>query len=138
VSPEALRHGATQFLAKPFELADLERALACGEEEVAPSLSHVPSLPLILSSSSLTPCFQPIVDAGSLAHIAYEGLIRLPGGATLANPELLFEYARRKRCVPSLEMACVERTVAAGGPLTVGGRLLFINASPISFSDKKF
>src|SRR5947207_3279162 len=30
--PEALRHGATQFLAKPFAFSDLERALGPEEE----------------------------------------------------------------------------------------------------------
>ena len=129
--------GATQFLAKPFDLADLERALGW-EEEDAPTLSHVPPLLRILGSPSLVPRFQPIVATESLAHIAYEGLIRLTGAATLTNPELLFEYARRKRGVPALEMACIDRTMFAGAPLTRGGRLLFINASPLSFCDKAF
>jgi len=137
IPPEALRHGATQFLAKPFEFSDLQRALDI-EEEDAPTLSHVPSLSLILGSPSLVPRFQPIVDTASLAHIAYEGLIRLTGAATLGNPELLFEYARRKRGVPALEMACVDRTILEGAALATGGRLLFINASPLSFADKEF
>ena len=137
IPPEALRHGATQFLAKPFNLSDL--ALALGwEEEDAPTLSHVPSLPRILGSPSLVPLFQPIVDTESLAHIAYEGLIRLTDAATLTNPELLFEYARRKRGVPALEMACVDRTMIEGAPLARGGGMLFINASPLSFGDKAF
>ena len=138
IPPEALRHGATEFLAKPFDVSDLERALGSGEEEAAPTLSHVPALPSILRSPSLTPFFQPVVDADSLAHFAYEGLIRLPDGGTLRNPELLFEYARRKRGVPSLEMACVDRTIAAGAALTAGGPLLFLNASPLAFGDKAF
>src|SRR5437899_367307 len=45
--PEALRHGATQFLTKPFDFCDLELALGW-EEQVAPTLSHVPPLPRIL------------------------------------------------------------------------------------------
>ena len=137
IPPEALRHGATQFLAKPFEVSDLERALDWGEED-APTLSHVPSLADILASPSLVPRFQPIVDATSLAHIAYEGLIRLTDGGTLKNPELLFEYARRKRGVPALEMACVDRTIIEGAPLLRDGGLLFINCSPLSFADKAF
>ena len=137
IPPEALRHGASQFLAKPFDVSDLERALG-GEEETAPTLSHVPLLPRILRSPSLVPRFQPIVDTASLAHFGYEGLIRLPGAATLSNPELLFEYARRKRGVPSLEIACIDRTIIEGGPLSRGGRLLFINASPLSFGEKAF
>ena len=135
--PEALRHGATQFLAKPFDLSDLERAIDW-EEEDAPTLSHVPSLPRILDSPSLVPRFQPIVETGSLAHFAYEGLIRLTGAATLGNPELLFEYARRKRGVPALEMACIDRTMIEGAALAHSGLLLFINASPLSFGDKAF
>jgi len=137
IPPEALRHGATQFLAKPFQVSDLELALNI-EEEDAPTLSHVPSLPCILGSPSLVPRFQPIVDATSLAHIAYEGLIRLTGAATLTNPELLFEYARRKRGVPALEMACVDRTIIEGAPLAESDRLLFINCSPLSFADQAF
>jgi EAL domain-containing protein (putative c-di-GMP-specific phosphodiesterase class I) len=137
IPPEALRHGATQFLAKPFDVSDLELALG-REVEDAPTLSHVPSLPSILGSPSLVPRFQPIVDTKSLAHIAYEGLIRLTGAATLSNPELLFEYARRKRGVPALEMACVDRTITEGAALLRGERLLFINTSPLSFSDKHF
>jgi EAL domain-containing protein (putative c-di-GMP-specific phosphodiesterase class I)/ActR/RegA family two-component response regulator len=135
--PEALRHGATQFLAKPFNVSDLECTLGW-EEELAPTLSHVPPLLRILGSPLLVPRFQPIVATGSLAHFAYEGLIRLTGAATLGNPELLFEYARRKRGVPALEMACVDRTMIAGAPLAIDDRLLFINASPLSFGDKSF
>jgi EAL domain-containing protein (putative c-di-GMP-specific phosphodiesterase class I) len=137
IPPEALRHGATQFLAKPFDVSDLELALGDAMEE-APTLSHVPPLPRILGSPSLVPRFQPIVDAESLAHIAYEGLIRLTGAATLGNPELLFEYARRKRGVPALEMACVDRTIVEGAALLRGERLLFINCSPLSFAEKAF
>jgi EAL domain-containing protein (putative c-di-GMP-specific phosphodiesterase class I) len=137
IPPEALRHGASQFLAKPFEIADLERALG-GEEEVAPTLSHVPPLLRILGSPSLVPRFQPIVATGSLAHFGYEGLIRLTGGATLSNPELLFEYARRKHGVPALEMACIDRTMIEGSALASDERLLFINVSPLSFSNKEF
>ena len=137
IPPEALRHGATQFLAKPFDVSALQLALG-REEEDAPTLSHVPPLPRILGSPSLVPRFQPIVDTRSLAHIAYEGLIRLTGAATLTNPELLFEYARRKRGVPALEMACIDRTIIEGAALMRGERLLFINASPLSFADKAF
>src|SRR5436190_5612994 len=137
IPPEALRHGATQFLAKPFDVSDLELALGW-EEEVAPTLSHVPPLLRILGSPSLVPRFQPIVATESLAHFAYEGLIRLTDAATLTNPELLFEYARRKRGVPALEMACIDRTMIEGAPLVRDGRLLFINASPLSFCDKAF
>ena len=137
IPPEALRHGATQFLAKPFDISDLELALGW-EEEVAPTLSHVPPLLRILGSPSLVPRFQPIVATESLAHFAYEGLIRLTGAATFTNPELLFEYARRKRGVPALEMACIDRTMIEGAPLVRDGRLLFINASPLSFCDKAF
>lgn len=135
--PEALRHGATHFLAKPFDIEELQRAIGgVGEEDAV--LSHVPQLSAILQSRLLTPRFQPIVDTRSLAHTAYEGLIRLGEAATLGNPELLFEYARRKRGVPSLEMACVDRTIIEGAPLARDGRLMFINASPLSFGDKAF
>ena len=137
IPTEALRHGATKFLSKPFDVSDLECAIGT-EVEDAPTLSHVPSLPRILDSPSLLPRFQPIVDTGSLAHFAYEGLIRLWGAATLTNPELLFEYARRKRSVPALEMACIDRTMIEGAQLAHSGRLLFINASPLSFGDKGF
>jgi len=135
--PEALRHGATHFLAKPFAIAELQRAIG-GRAEGAAVLSHVPQLSTILQSRLLTPRFQPIVDTRSLAHIAYEGLIRLAEAATLSDPELLFEYARRKGSVPSLEMACIDRTIIEGGALARDGRLLFINASPLSFTDKAF
>jgi EAL domain-containing protein (putative c-di-GMP-specific phosphodiesterase class I) len=137
IPPEAIRHGATQFLAKPFDVSELERALGL-EEEAAPTLSHVPSLLSILGSPLLVPRFQPIVVTESLAHFAYEGLIRLTDAATLTNPELLFEYARRKRGVPALEMACVDRTMIEGAVLAHDDRLLFINASPLSFGEKAF
>lgn len=136
--PEALRHGATHFLAKPFDVAELEWALGEGEPDAEALLTHVPQLPDILESHALTARYQPIVDLRSLRHIAYEGLIRLPGGATLANPELLFDYARRKHRVSSLEMACVDQTIGDGGALVRGGALLFINASPLSFGDQAF
>ncbi|MEK6371774.1 MAG: EAL domain-containing protein [Acidobacteriota bacterium] len=136
--PEALRHGATHFLAKPFDIEELEQVIGWVGEESTAAVSHVPMLPAILHSRLLTSRFQPIVDTRSLAHIAYEGLIRLAEAATLTDPELLFEYARRKRGVPALEMACVERTIAQGAALAREGRLLFINASPLSFGDKAF
>jgi EAL domain-containing protein (putative c-di-GMP-specific phosphodiesterase class I) len=136
--PEALRHGATHFLAKPFDIEELESAIGDAGKGAAASLSHVPQLPAILQSSLLTPRFQPIVDTRSLAHTAYEGLIRLAEAATLSDPELLFEYARRKHGVPALEMACVDRTIFEGAGLVCDGRMLFINASPLSFGEMAF
>src|SRR5688572_4212428 len=68
--PEALRHGATHFLAKPFELEELQRAIGGAGKQSTASVSHVPLLSTILHSRLLTPRFQPIVDTRSLAHVA--------------------------------------------------------------------
>jgi EAL domain-containing protein (putative c-di-GMP-specific phosphodiesterase class I) len=79
----------------------------------------------ILRPAELAAVFQPVLDVagpGRRGHY-YEGLIRGPRGTSVESPEILFEYARRKRSLPAVDRACVETIFAAAGALPGEPRL---------------
>ncbi len=137
VGDESLRRGATHFLSKPFRLSELESLLG-GFDAGSGSIVRMPSLPGILGGGSLTPHFQPILDIATGKRFGYEALIRFPDGAMLDNPELLFEYARRKLALPQLETVCLQQAMNMGGALLADDAHMFLNVSPLSFGDPLF
>lgn len=85
----------------------------------------------ILASSSLRVVYQPIVDLGSGAVVAYEALARGPKDSPLERPDRLFAAARESGQLADLDWAC--RAAAIEGALDAGlspPLALFINVEP--------
>ncbi len=99
---------------------------------------RMPRFDDVLRSPQLRPRFQPIVTLANSAGIpyGYESLARYRTDTPLANPELLFKYAEKKKRVPDLELACLTRSLATGAILT-GGSKLFLNVHPAVFADSE-
>jgi EAL domain-containing protein (putative c-di-GMP-specific phosphodiesterase class I)/ActR/RegA family two-component response regulator len=137
---EARKRGAVAILNKPFEMKDLESTLAETIPEVEElEISEIVRIPLleeILASDTLTPAFQPIMKLGAGGEatvFGFESLARYQTETMFRNPEILFQYAQRKRRLVELEMACVRKTLQSGAALSPRG-LLFINIHPLAFS----
>lgn len=66
----------------------------------------------LVSPTGLRAHFQPIFDLRSRPHriVAVEGLTRGPEQSNFATPDVLFEFARRKREEPAVDRAAV-RTI---------------------------
>jgi EAL domain-containing protein (putative c-di-GMP-specific phosphodiesterase class I) len=79
----------------------------------------------ILRTCELQAVFQPVIDVAGPARQGHylEGLIRGPRGTSVEAPEILFEYARRKRSLPAVDRACVEAIFAAASVLPGEPRL---------------
>jgi EAL domain-containing protein (putative c-di-GMP-specific phosphodiesterase class I) len=76
-------------------------------------------LDAVLEPGGLSVVFQPIFDVsqgGRRLH-ALECLIRGPKGTNLESPEILFEYARRKRAEAEVDRACVAAALRVAGEL---------------------
>jgi EAL domain-containing protein (putative c-di-GMP-specific phosphodiesterase class I) len=82
-------------------------------------------LDLVLQPGALSVRFQPIFDVRgeTPAPHALECLIRGPQRTTLEAPDLLFEYARRKREEANVDRAAVATIAAAAGTLHPETRL---------------
>jgi len=137
---EASRRGAVAYLQKPFDVQVLDSTLdlisssALSSTAELASIIRVPLLEELLISDSLRPFFQPIVKLdGSRSIFGYEALARFRTDSPLRNPEVLFKYAARKQRVCELEFACIGKAMEAGGALTSGGALMFINVHPDVF-----
>jgi EAL domain-containing protein (putative c-di-GMP-specific phosphodiesterase class I) len=72
-------------------------------------------LDTVLKPNALQTRFQPIFQVGATAQRlhAVEGLNRGPAGTNLESAGVLFEYARRKRKEPVVDLACVQAVLEA-------------------------
>jgi EAL domain-containing protein (putative c-di-GMP-specific phosphodiesterase class I) len=134
---ESLRRGAAAVLQKPFDIGDLEKILASYDGERTGdvgSLMRVPTLDEIISSRAIRPRFQPIVQLSTGQAIGFESLACVSVESLLCTPDLLFQYAERKKRLTDLELTCIAGTFAAAGELLLHG-LLFMNIHPTVFSD---
>jgi EAL domain-containing protein (putative c-di-GMP-specific phosphodiesterase class I) len=72
----------------------------------------------LLRPGSLRALFQPVFDLSTNLHPHYlEGLIRGPEGSNLEPPEILFDYARRKRATLEVDRACLRTVLKAARAL---------------------
>src|SRR5258706_5191764 len=131
---EAQRRGADAVLSKPFAVSMLEPLLTVPADATPPSRALVPTRNEILAGSDLRPRFQPIVSLEDGALHGVESLARYRAGGPFARPDLLFDYAARRKEVARLEAACIEATMrlapAFPEPLT-----LFMNIHPAAPDD---
>ncbi len=139
VQLEGSERGAVAFLQKPFAVGELDAILdLIASADLSPAytdgrLIRMPLLDEVLSSPELKPFFQPIValDASSRV-VGYESLARYHSDSPFRNPEMLFQYAARKRRVSDLEFACFLSTMQVA-PLLPGSPLIFMNVHPDVF-----
>ncbi len=135
--------GASEVLAKPFAIGDLERALDCEEEAQTGATYDIirfPPLDEILHSSTLTTAFQPILrmTANGAEAFGYEALARVDGnGAWLpGGPEMLFDYAERREQLADLNLVAISHSILAAAELP-GQPLLFVNVDPVVFTSSR-
>ncbi|HSP17085.1 MAG TPA: EAL domain-containing response regulator [Thermoanaerobaculia bacterium] len=141
---EASERGAVGFLRKPFDIADLDQALdllSCSafssRSSADASIIRMPLLDEIIAGDSLKAFFQPILLLpDGVEPIGFESLARYQGNSLLRNPEVLFQYAKRKQRVEDLEMACISSTLRAGARLAARGSL-FLNIHPQALSGSR-
>jgi EAL domain-containing protein (putative c-di-GMP-specific phosphodiesterase class I) len=133
---EASERGAVGFLRKPFDIAELDRAidlLLCSTRSSSAGdapIIRVPLLDDIITSDSLNAFFQPIVSLpDGKETLGFEALARYRDNSLLRDPQVLFQYATRKQRIEDLEMACTSRALHAGAHLT-GSNTLFLNIHP--------
>ncbi|MBV9184323.1 MAG: EAL domain-containing protein [Acidobacteria bacterium] len=131
---EAERRGADAVLSKPFGTEVLEPLLSDASGDEVPSLVMVPTLDEVIVSDDLRPRFQPIVLLADRSIHAVESLARYRAGAPFVRPDLLFEYATRRKDVARLEAACIETTMRAAVTFPESIRL-FLNIHPAALDD---
>lgn len=130
---EAERRGADAVLSKPFGTEALEPLLSEATGEETPSLVIVPTLDEVIRGD-LRPRFQPIVTLADRSIHGVESLARYRGGEPFDRPDLLFEYATRRKDVARLETACIETTMRAAVTFPESVRL-FLNIHPAALDD---
>ena len=135
---EALAHGATALLGKPFDSATLERILELGKPDsgdAAGEIVRVPTIDEIVSGNELTTLFQPIVDIRTATPriIGFEGLARLRGGWPVGTVADMFDYSERCNRLAEVNVACMRRALANSTKLPAGSTI-FINLDPLTFA----
>ncbi|GAB2800348.1 bifunctional diguanylate cyclase/phosphodiesterase [Halomonas shantousis] len=91
----------------------------------------------ILREQSLTPLFQPIVDASSQTIFGYEALIRGPSNSPLHSPLTLFDTAARTGQLVELDLLCRRLSIQRFMTLGLTGQL-FLNVMPNSLIECDF
>lgn len=137
---EALRHGATAVLSKPFEVAELEAALEMtdGDAGAATCIVRVQSLSEILHGDALSAAFQPIVHLDADAKpFGYEALARVRGGWAAGGPAELFNYASRCSRLNELNLKALARSIDEARHLPAGAAV-FLNVDPAVLETRGF
>lgn len=131
---EAQRRGADAVLSKPFAVGMLEPLLTVPGDATPASMTLVPTMNEILAGNDLRPRFQPIVSLADGALHGVESLARYRVEGPFARPDLLFDYAARRKEVGRLEAACIEATMreATAFPESL---TLFMNIHPAALDD---
>jgi EAL domain-containing protein (putative c-di-GMP-specific phosphodiesterase class I)/ActR/RegA family two-component response regulator len=137
---EASERGAVAFFHKPFDLDALDATLdMMHSTAIAPAYQgsrtiRVPDLDSILADPGLRPHFQPIVSlADPTASLGFESLARFTSDSPLRSPEVLFQYASKKRRTIDLETRCLASTALLCEVLPETS-LVFINIHPEAFA----
>jgi EAL domain-containing protein (putative c-di-GMP-specific phosphodiesterase class I) len=141
VKSAALANGADAFLAKPFELEDIETALASGSDHRLDAAANggrvvrVAGLDALLSPTSLTAHFQPIVNLQKSGWPVegFKALARVAEGWPFSDMKTLFDYAARKHRLVELNTACLTRALRESSCLTPSA-LLFVIFDPAVIS----
>jgi len=92
----------------------------------------------ILAPGALSAAFQPVIEvAGEEPRPHYlEALIRGPRGTSVHAPDILFEYARRRRRTADVDRACLRAILASATALPPGTSVgLNVHASTLGAQD---
>ncbi|HEX8254550.1 MAG TPA: EAL domain-containing protein [Thermoanaerobaculia bacterium] len=136
---EALRHGASEVLAKPFDIDELESALgAPAVSDSAYDVIRIPPIEEILTSDAISPVFQPIVrlTESGISSFGFEALTRVRGRWLAGGPVMLFEYAAKREKLVELNIVAMTRAIEAA-PVLPEEASLFINIDPLAFNGKQ-
>jgi EAL domain-containing protein (putative c-di-GMP-specific phosphodiesterase class I) len=129
--------GASEVLSKPFNVEELERALADGETCDGPTYNVIrfPTFEEILEGPELTAAFQPILRMGPDGNepFAFEALARVQGPWLPGGPEMLFDYADRRQQLTELNLVAMTRAIESAA-LLPGNPFVFINVDPLVFT----
>lgn len=106
-----------------------EAARLVESRESAERLKLVASCRALLADRRLHAVYQPVVAIQQQGVLGYEALIRGPQGGELELPDVLFAVAREADMTLELENLCLE-TIFSRVPRAMGGKKLFVNASP--------
>jgi EAL domain-containing protein (putative c-di-GMP-specific phosphodiesterase class I) len=133
----AVALGAAALLSKPFQLAELEAALALGGEPEGATegrVLRVPGMEEILYGNFLRTAFQPIVRIKDeeLHLFGYESLTRIEGSWLEEGASLVFEYAARRSALSELNLAAIRGAISAAAVIP-GAPALFLNLDPQTF-----
>lgn len=104
----------------------------------ATGVQRVPLLDEIIRGTALHAVYQPIVSLAEPERpiVGYESLARYSESMPLAAPDLLFEYAARKRMAVDLDLACLQRGLSGGAGLP-SHQLRFLNLQPVTLEEGK-
>jgi EAL domain-containing protein (putative c-di-GMP-specific phosphodiesterase class I) len=127
IREESLKRGAELVLAKPFAIADLVPLFAGSRNGSTPP-HRVARLERVIDEEAISTRYQPVFRLDDLVPVGLESLATLAIESFLSRPDLLFEYADRKRRVTDLELVCIGRAFEIGDSL--GSGLLFLNVHP--------
>lgn len=130
--------GAAEVLSKPFDTAELERALntvGVPEDDAHYDVIRFPSLDEILRGEELTTAFQPILHTtpSGVVPFGYEALARVQGQWLIGGPSMLFDYAERRQQLAELNVFAVARSIENAAALP-GTPVLFVNVDPLAFT----
>lgn len=136
---EALAHGASAVLSKPFETRELENVLGSthlGEQPY--DVVRIPSIEEILRGDYVVPAFQPIVRllTNSTTTFGFEALTRVRGRWLAGGPAMLFDYASRRGKLAELNIMTMCRSIEAAAALPDDASL-FLNVDPLTFDSPR-
>ncbi|HEY0156271.1 MAG TPA: EAL domain-containing response regulator [Thermoanaerobaculia bacterium] len=135
---EALRHGASEVLSKPFDTEELETALgALPVSEEPYEVIRIPSIDEILRGDTITPVFQPIVriTEHGATPFGFEALTRVRGRWLAGGPVMLFEYAAKRSRLAELNVVAMARSLEAATVLPEDANV-FVNIDPLTFDGR--
>jgi EAL domain-containing protein (putative c-di-GMP-specific phosphodiesterase class I) len=135
---EAMSHGASALLQKPFDGQTIEQALALDEPDASDldecEVIRFPSIEEVLTGGDLSIAFQPIVrlTANGATPFAFEALTRVSGRWLKGGPAALFDYASRHGRLTDLNILTMKKAIAAATELPVKADI-FLNLDPLAF-----
>jgi EAL domain-containing protein (putative c-di-GMP-specific phosphodiesterase class I) len=125
--------GAKRLVDRTFEAALEVAAL----ERRAEQLLTLERLQDLLVREQVVSAYQPIVQMGDRAVVAYEALSRGARGSGLERPDALFGTAELHGLIGELDRLCRSRALLNSGHLPPQSRV-FVNTLPPSLRDPQF